>query len=190
MLNNLSLQLQWLTYQLNFTMYAAGLFILILFIVHIINMLLGYRLNVLGIYPRHLFGLIGIPCSPFLHGSFNHLFFNAIALFVLANFVLLQGITNFFHITLLIGGLSGLALWLFGRPAIHIGASGLITGYWGYLLVNAYQHPSIITVILAIVCVYYFGGIFFSIFPGKQGMSWEGHLFGLLAGLGTAYLVA
>src|SRR5260221_386805 len=113
--------------------------ILGLWVIHFINIILGYRLNILGIYPRHVLGLIGIPCFSFLHGSFNHLFFNSIPLFVLINLVLVEGIQKFFCVSETIILLGGMAVWLFGRRALHIGASCLIMGYWGYLLSHAYQ---------------------------------------------------
>lgn len=162
--------------------------IALLFIIHLINSMLGYRLNILGIYPRTLIGLPGILFCPFLHGNFNHLFFNSIPLFVLINLILLKGFTVFYSVTFSIIILSGLAIWLLGRPAIHVGASSLIMGYFGYLFTNAYYHPTAITVIIAIVCIYYFGGLIIaSTFPsGKKNISWEGHVFGLAAGVVTA----
>lgn len=155
----------------------------------ILNMLTGYRLNILGIYPRHIFGLVGIIFSPFLHANFNHLFFNLIPLFVLLNFVLMAGFTKFIAISFIIILLSGTATWLFGRRALHIGASGLVMGYWGFLLINAYRHPSVITLILAVICIYYFGGLVFSLFPSQEKVSWEGHVFGFLAGLVAAVII-
>lgn len=154
----------------------------------IVNKLLGYRLNIFGIYPRHPFGLIGIIFHPILHGSFNHLFFNSFPLFVLLTFILAMGMGNFICATVTIIVLSGFALWIFGRKAIHIGASGLIMGYFGYLLLFAYRHPSVLTYVLAFICIYYFGSILLSIFPSEEKTSWEGHLFGLLSGLAAAYL--
>jgi membrane associated rhomboid family serine protease len=153
----------------------------------LLNTIVNYRLNWLGILPRHLLGLIGIPFYSFIHGSFNHLFFNSFPLFVLLAFMLTMGLPVFLCATIFIIIANGLALWLFGRMAIHIGASGLIMGYWGYLLLFAYEHPSILSYILAIVCVYYFGSLLLSIFPSEERVSWEGHLFGLLAGIGAAY---
>jgi membrane associated rhomboid family serine protease len=166
----------------------AALFIAFLWIVHFINVLLRYRLNILGVYPRSVWGLIGIPCFSFLHGSFNHLFFNSIPLIVLINFMLLSGMQKFIHISLVIILISGAALWLFGRRAIHIGASCLVMGYFGYLLVNAYQHPSLLSIILALVCLYYFGSLLGGFFPSQEKISWEGHIFGFIAGLAAVYL--
>lgn len=160
--------------------------LLLLWGVYGLNRLLGDRLLYLGILPRHLLGLPGIIFSPLLHADFNHLFFNCIPLIVLANFILLQGIPFFLHVTALIIVISGLLTWCFAVHGLHVGASGVITGYWGYLVANAYHQSTITTVILAMVCVFYFAGILFSIFPGDKNVSWQGHLFGLIAGLVVA----
>jgi membrane associated rhomboid family serine protease len=161
----------------------AGLWLILL-----LNKMLGYRLNWLGVLPRHFFGLVGIPLHPFIHGSFNHLFFNSIPLFVLLTLMLALGLPAFLCATILIVLLNGSLLWLFGRKSIHLGASGLIMGYWGYLLLLAYAFPSVLTFILAIICVYYFGSLLLSVFPSEARVSWEGHLFGLLSGIATAYI--
>lgn len=159
----------------------------LLWIIQIINYITGYRLNNLGIYPRRIHGLTGILFSPFLHGSFTHLFFNSIPLFVLIDFMLLKGINHFLYLTLLIMLGSGFATWLFARRGFHVGASHVAMGYLGYLLLNAYRHPSILTMMLAILCVYYFGGLLLSIFPQEEKTSWEGHLFGFLTGITVVY---
>ncbi len=152
--------------------------------IQILNWLCGYRLNQFGILPRTFRGLIGIVLSPFLHGNASHLFFNTIPLLVLACFILVGGKTLFFSVSISIILLSGFLVWLLGRRAIHIGASGLIMGYWGYLLVSAFLYPSLLTIVLAIVSVYYFGGLFFGLFPSSEkNVSWEGHLFGCLSGI-------
>ena len=168
--------------------------VLIFFIVagiwalHCCNFLLGYRLNVLGIYPRSWHGLIGIVFSPFLHGNFGHLFLNTIPLLLLADFVSLDGWPIFYQVSLSIILLSGFAVWLLGRRAIHIGASSLIMGYWGYLLMNVAHQGTLAAVLLALLSLYYFSGLMLNLVSFKKGTSWEGHIFGFLAGLLTAYL--
>lgn len=157
-----------------------------LYFIHIINFILGYHLNLLGIYPRKILGLPGIVFSPFLHGHFNHLFFNSIPLFFLTSFVLLYGMENFYCVSALIILLGGLGTWLFGRQGLHVGASGLIMGYWSYLLFIAYQQETVLSIVLAIVCLYYFGGLLFNLFPLEVRSSWEAHIFGFLAGLAAA----
>lgn len=141
------------------------------------------NLLILGIIPRNAFGLLGLLFAPLLHGNFNHLFFNSIPLVVLSNFLLMNGITYYLQVTLEITVLSGFLVWCFGKPGLHIGASAVITGYWGLLVCEMYQQGSLISIILGIVCIYYFAGIFLGIFPSKKGVSWEGHLFGLIAGI-------
>ncbi len=159
-----------------------------LWMLQFVNAMLGYRLNYLGLIPRTGRGLIGIFLSPFLHASASHLFFNTIPLVVFACFVLVGGRLLFFKVSITIILLSGILVWLFGRRAIHIGASSLIMGYWGYLLVNAYHQPSLMAIVLALVSLYYFGGLFFGLFPGDKAVSWEGHLSGCLAGVAANYL--
>ncbi|MCD8524259.1 MAG: rhomboid family intramembrane serine protease [Gammaproteobacteria bacterium] len=180
-------KLMWLVQVAQFNMHYILSIIAVLWITQVVNFLLRYRLNVFGLLPRHPMGLIGIFTSPFLHGSFTHLLFNCIPLFLLMNLLLLAGLDQFIVISLLIIVISGLCVWLVGRPALHVGASGLIMGYWGYLMINAILYPSIITVLLIIFCFYYFAGLFASLLP-KEGTSWEGHIFGFLSGLLVSYM--
>ncbi|MCW8400161.1 rhomboid family intramembrane serine protease [Legionella sp. PATHC038] len=142
----------------------------------------------LGIIPRHIRGVPGILFAPLLHANFNHIFFNSIPLVVLSNFILINGLNYFLVVTVMITILSGIAIWCFAKPGLHVGASGLITGYWGFLVSNIYQKGTLTTIILGIISIYYFAGIFFGIFPKEKGISWESHLFGLLAGLAVSYL--
>lgn len=157
----------------------------IFFITHFINR----RILLLGIIPRRLRGLPGILLAPLLHADFNHIFFNSIPLLVLSNFVLINGIPYYLIVTLMITVLSGTAVWCFAKPGVHVGASGLITGYWALLISNIYQSGTLTTIILGLISLYYFAGIFLGIFPREKGVSWEAHLFGLLAGFATSYLL-
>ncbi len=154
---------------------------------NIINWVCGSPLNIFGIYPRHIFGLLGIIFSPVLHKNFNHLFFNSIPLFALGLVILAKGLSLFLEITSLIIILGGFGVWLFARRALHIGASGLVSGYFGYILATAYFNPSGTALLLALVVLYYFGSIFLGIFPQEAKISWESHLFGFLAGIASAF---
>lgn len=156
---------------------------------YLLNRLLNNHLLYLGIIPRRLWGLPGIIFAPFLHANFNHIFFNSIPLVVLSNFLLINGLFYFLLVTALIILMSGFLIWCFAKPGIHVGASGVITGYWGLLVCDIFQQGSLTAIILGIISVYYFAGIFFGIFPSKKGISWEGHLFGLLSGVATSYLL-
>jgi len=158
-----------------------------LWVIQIVNVISRYQLNLLGIRPRKFFGLIGIVCAPFLHGDFKHLFFNSIPLWLLINLILISGKMHFYIVTAVIALSSGFAVWLLGRKGVHIGASGLIMGYWGYLLVQACLYPNVMTVIIGILVIYYLGGLIANLVPIRKYVSWEGHLFGFLAGVLMAW---
>lgn len=162
--------------------------VLLLLGVWVLNLFLGGRLLYLGILPRHPVGLLGIIFSPFLHANFNHLFYNIIPLIVLSDFILAQGLDCYIMVTATITLLSGFLVWCFGKKGLHVGASGLITGYWGWLVMNIYQGGSLLAIILGCISVYYFAAIFFGIFPSEKGVSWEGHLFGLVAGVLVSFI--
>jgi len=165
--------------------------IALLWIILFVNrVLMKNRLFILGIYPRHIAGIPGIFLSSFLHQNTEHLFFNSIPLFIMMSFVLLSGMQTFYVVTFSIIVLSGVTTWLLARPFIHVGASSLIMGYFGYLLINASMNQTPVAIALAFVLLYYFGGFLFSILPGEKHISWEGHLFGLLAGLFVGYFYA
>jgi membrane associated rhomboid family serine protease len=164
------------------------IFLAILWSVHVLNWVCGYRLAIFGVYPRKWFSLLGIFVYPFIHSNFNHLFFNSIPLFILACFIILHGIATFFCITMTIIILSGLFIWLFARRGFHVGASGLIMGYWAFLLVNSYFAKGIIASFApAFVCIYYFGGFLFHLFPTEVRTSFEAHIFGFIAGILAFY---
>ena len=185
-MEELGQKLSWLVGVAQFNMHYVLTIIAALWVIQCVNFTLGYRLNALGILPRTGSGLLGILFAPLLHGSFSHLLFNSIPLFLLMNLVLLTGLPYFIVVTALITIISGFCVWLFGRNSLHVGASGVIMGYWGYLIVNAIMFPSIITALLAIFCFYYFAGLFASLMP-KDGTSWESHVFGFLSGLLVSY---
>ncbi|RUR16880.1 rhomboid family intramembrane serine protease [Legionella sp. km535] len=189
MINELGSSLDLIILQTKNNFKVLGVIFLLPWSIFFISQFVTKRILLLGIIPRHLRGLPGIICTPLLHANFNHIFFNSIPLLVLSNFILINGLNYYLTVTVLITVLSGLAIWCFAKPGLHIGASALITGYWGFLICNIYQQGTLTTVILGLVSLYYFAGIFFGIFPRKKGVSWEGHLFGLLAGLATSYLV-
>ncbi len=188
MLETLSRQLDGILGAIAQNIWTVVLGVAVLWVIQVINLSMSYRLNRFGIIPREKMGLPGIILSPLLHADFGHLFLNTIPLFVLANLVLINGWQTFWSVTLDIVVLGGGLVWLFGRRAIHIGASGLVMGYWGYLLVSAIYHFSIMTIILAGLCVYYFGSLYMNVFPAGKRSSWEGHLFGLLAGVVAVYI--
>ncbi|MEM9809526.1 MAG: rhomboid family intramembrane serine protease [Cyanobacteria bacterium P01_D01_bin.56] len=147
---------------------------------------LGGGLNrLLGIRPREPLGLLGILFSPLLHRNAGHLIANTLPFAILGWLVLLQGVDNFYALSLVILLISGLGTWFLGRPAIHLGASGLIFGYLGYLIARGYLEVTLMTIGLAFVVMLLYGDQVGTMFPesGETTLSWEGHMFGFLGGV-------
>jgi membrane associated rhomboid family serine protease len=189
MINELISSLNLIITQTKNNTHTLGIILLIIWSLFFITYFINNRILLLGIIPRKITGIPGILFAPVLHANFNHIFFNSIPLLVLSNFILINGLEYYIIVTLMITVLSGLAIWCFAKPGLHIGASALVTGYWGFLISNIYQNTTVTTLILGLLSLYYFAGIFLGIFPREKGVSWEGHLFGLLAGLFTSYLL-
>jgi len=151
------------------------------------NLLLGGQLNQYGIIPRHLAGLPGIIWAPFLHASLTHLLANTVPLLILSAILCGRGRSEFMMVTA-VGILFGGALtWVFARNASHIGASGLIFCFFGYLGSLAFFRRTFGTLILSGVCLLAYGGMLRGILPTSIPVSWEGHLAGLVAGIVLAW---
>ena len=155
----------------------------LLWAIECVNMLLDHRLNRWGILPRTLTGLRGIPLSPFLHGSFTHLILNTVPLITLGSLVAFYGTRVFLTVSLWIVLLSGAALWLLGRSAYHVGASSVLFGYFGYLVARGWYERSVTALLVALLTLMLYGSIVWGVLPTRFYISWEGHLFGLLAGV-------
>ena len=162
-------------------------FLVIIWAVHVVTHFLHIDLTQLGVFPRRLSGLKGIFFSPFIHADFGHLISNSTPLFVLS------ALTLFFYkrvaipAFLLIFFLSGAAVWAFARPAYHIGASGFIYGLVAFVFWNGVFRKNIKSVALALIVVFYYGSMIFGILPLNSTISWEGHLFGAIAGIIASY---
>lgn len=163
-----------------------GTLVGIMWIVEAVDIALGGRLNYLGIYPRNFVGLRGVVLAPFLHRDFRHLLSNTIPFVVMGWFVMLRGIPEFFKVTALVTVLSGLGVWVLGASGLHIGASGVIFGYFGFLLSRAYFERSALSIAMSLAVGLLYGGIIWGVLPGQFGISWEGHLFGFLGGIFAA----
>jgi membrane associated rhomboid family serine protease len=157
--------------------------ILVIWIVEIANLVFGHGLYIWGVLPRDFDGLSGIVLHPFIHGSLQHTILNTLPLVVLGSFVALEGKKTFLKVTMLIVFGGGLLLWLFGRPSYHVGASLLIFGYFGYILSFAYYRKTLRSIIVAGITIFMYGGLFYGVIPMNNQVSWEGHLFGLIAGV-------
>ena len=148
-------------------------------------------LDLYGVRPRTLIGLRGLIFAPFLHGGFGHLMANTIPFLIMGWFVLLRGTREFVMVTVITAVSSGLGAWLFGAPnSVHIGVSGVIMGYFGYLLMRGYFERSLTAVFWSIFIIFLYGGLLWGVLPGQNGVSWQSHLFGFLGGGLAAYWLA
>ena len=147
-------------------------------------------LNIYGIIPRNLIGLRGILFAPFLHGSLGHLIANSIPFLILGWLVMLQETSDFFVVTAITMLVSGLGVWLFGASGIHVGASGVIFGYLGFLLLRGYFERNFASIFLSLIVGVLYGGMIWGVLPTQLGISWEGHLFGFIGGVIAARLLA
>lgn len=150
--------------------------------IELCNLLVGHRLSAWGIMPRSLFGLLGIPFSPFLHGNVFHLMVNTIPFVILGSFVMLQGKKTFLEVSLFIMLLGGAGVWLLGRSAVHVGASGVIFGYFGFLVTHGWYSRNRSALLVGLLTILLYGSMIWGVLPTRLPVSWEGHVFGLLAG--------
>jgi membrane associated rhomboid family serine protease len=144
-----------------------------------------------GVVPRRMVGLVGIPAMPFLHANLQHILSNTIPLFILLT-LLAGSRAGSWEVVVLVTLLGGLLLWIFGREAVHIGASGLISGLIAFLILSGFLEKRIIPLLIALLVGFFFGGsLLLGIVPrfGSQ-ISWDGHLCGAIAGGIIAYALA
>ncbi len=151
----------------------------------LIDLLPIINLDALGIRPRSIFGLIGIPLMPFLHEDFSHLLSNTFPFLILGWIVLRAEKREFLVATVTIILLGGLGTWLIGnKHSIHIGASGLVYGYFGYVMVRAIVERRLVWILTGLAVGFFYWSMFFGILPIQgNGISWEGHLCGMAAGV-------
>jgi membrane associated rhomboid family serine protease len=152
--------------------------------VFVVNFFLGGALLTLGVIPRTTIGLRGILFAPFLHASFSHLVANSIPFLVLGWMVMLRDEKHFIPVTLagMLG--SGLVAWLLGAPgSVHIGASGVIFGYLGFLMLTGWYTRSFGSILLSAIVTLVWGSLVLGMMPGAAGISWQAHIGGFLGGV-------
>ena len=145
-----------------------------------------------GILPRMLDGLDGILWSPFLHSGFPHLISNTIPFAILSGLVLIRGAKRWLSASAIIISLGGLLVWAFaiGSNENHIGASGWVFGLFGFLVLSAFFERKPLSIGIGLITLFLYGGtILFGVIP-RDGISWEGHLFGFIAGVVAARVLS
>ena len=169
--------------------YGIGVLVAAMWLVFFADLILPIDLANLGLYPRSYSGILGIPLMPFLHANLDHLVGNTIPLIVLL-FLLVSSREDAWLAVGCIVVLSGGVLWLFGRSAVHVGASGLIFGLCSFLMIVGIRERRTIPISITILVGLIYGGTMLSgIVPRWQSnVSWDGHLCGLLGGVLAGFL--
>ncbi len=154
------------------------------------SVILGDRLQRNGIRPRMFDEIDGVGWAPFLHSGWRHLISNTVPFAVLGGLTAVRGTRRWAIVTIVVVIVGGVLTWTFGESnSNHIGASGVVFGYFGALLGAAFFERRAATVAPAAVAILLYSGILAGLVP-QQGISWEGHLFGLVGGLCASKLVA
>lgn len=159
--------------------------------IHLLNVMTGMSLNKLfALYPRNPFGLIGIATSPFLHGDWGHIWSNTIAFLALGWLLIAQGYNLFIFVSIAVAIIGGLFTWLVEQRGV-VGASGVIFGYFGFLLIYGFLSGNHFSTFATVLAGLAYGSMIFLALPlpDEYGISWKGHLGGFLGGLATGYFV-
>lgn len=163
----------------------------VLTIVQIVNSLMNYRLTEAGIKPRSLVGLWGVADAPLLHASWQHFSANIVPFLIFGFLILIAGIRQFIAVTVLVWIVSGLGVWLTAPSgSVTVGASTLIFGWLAFLVLRGVFSRRLSQIALGLVLLLLWGGIFWGLLPGRADISWQGHLFGAIAGALAAFLVS
>lgn len=163
-------------------------FPVLLWIIHISSVLLKLNLTRMGILPRDLLGILGIVTAPLIHADFSHLISNTIPLIILGWTIFLFYPRVSYIVFFVVYLLTGIFVWIFARPVYHIGASGLVYAYVSFLFFSGIFRKDNKSIGAALIVTFLYGGIVWGILPGQEGISWESHLFGGIAGIIVAFV--
>lgn len=170
---------------------VMGAFLAVIWILQVVNWAVGYRLDSeFGILPEHASRLPEIFTAPFLHFSWQHIEGNSVPLFVLGVLAAYRSLVRFLFASLIIAVTSGMAVWLFqSGNELTVGASGLIFGYFGYVLVRGFFDRNLVDIGVGLVAGALYWTILQVAIPGTPGVSWIGHVGGLVGGVLAAWLL-
>jgi membrane associated rhomboid family serine protease len=177
-------------------------FVALLYVIEIVDVVMGHRLDQDGIRPLETDGLWGILWAPLLHGGWPHLIANTLPALVLGFLMTLAGMGRFIAATAIVWIVGGFGTWLIGNVGLHcpyvgvhctsthIGASGLIFGWLAFLIVFGFFTRTVWEIVVGVVVLFVYGGVLLGVVPGTPGVSWQGHLCGAVAGVLAAYLLS
>jgi len=165
------------------SLFVPFLFLLTMWLVKIIEVSFNFSFVKFGVSPQTFSGLKGILFSPFIHKDFTHLLNNSYPVLILGGmlFSFYRKIAT--RIFLWLFFISGFWLWIIGRPSFHIGASGIIYALASFILVSGLIRKNPRLSAISLVVIFLYGSMIWGILPTNEGVSWEGHLAGFVAGI-------
>ena len=172
----------------NKTIIIPTLFVVIIWFVYWLEIKFNFNFNKFGVFPRTFKGLRGVFLSPFIHSNTKHLFNNSVPLLVLSTSLF------FFYKKVAVkviaygGFLTGLLTWIIARESFHIGASGIVYLLFSFVFFSGILKKHFRLISLSLIVIFLYGSMIWYVLPIKEGMSWEGHLSGFIAGIFFAFL--
>ncbi len=165
-----------------------GAFVALLWLIKLAELALNQDFSSMGVFPLESKGLPGILLGPLIHGDLQHLAANSVPLLILG-----LGIFYFyrpiaFRVFFFIYFTSGMMLWFGGRPGFHIGASGLVYGFAAFLFVSGIIRKHVRLMAISLLVAFLYGGMIWGVLPIDPKVSFEGHLFGGIAGVAVSFL--
>jgi len=171
-------------------MFVVAALAALMWVVEVVDQVAGGRLDRNGIEPRELDGLDGVVWAPFLHGGFDHLIGNMIPFLLLGFAIAFSGVARVVLVTVVVAVVGGLGTWLAAPGGtVHIGASGIVFGYAGYLVARGVFSRSAGQIVLGVVVLVIWGTTLLRGLVPETGISWQGHLFGAIGGVIAAWLL-
>ena len=174
--------------QRNFTLALkiALLMLGLLWIILIVDSVLGLGLVRFGLRPRHLQGLLGVFTAPLLHGGTEHLFSNTLPLLISLTTILYLYPRASMRVIPIIWMGSGMLAWVIGRPSLHFGASGFVYGLLAYVFIAGILRLDMRSVAVSVMVWFLYGSMIWGVLPIRPNMSWELHLSGAILGVALA----
>ena len=159
--------------------------------VEVVDVIADHRLDQYGIEARDPEGLDGIVTAPFLHVGFGHLLGNTIPFVIMGLLIALEGARRLLSVFAIVALVSGLGTWLVApEGTIHVGASGVVFGFSTYLITRGWFNRRPVQVAIGLVVVVLWGGVLLAGLQPREGISWQGHLFGAIGGVVAARVLA
>lgn len=170
-----------------YAMVIPGTFIIVFWMIYILEISLGISLSAYGLSPREFKQWYGILTFPFLHGGIEHIVSNTGSFFILGSMIFYFYNDKALSVFVWSYFLSGVFTWIIGRSSIHIGASAMIYSFAGFLLTVGIISRNVRNLSVTMIVVFLYGSMVWGIFPQNTNISWEGHLSGFISGILLAF---